>query len=276
MIGETNLHPLLRRSLGRLDISSLVFIGAGNVANHLAVALHAKGFDICQVFSRTQESAKHLAEKVNAGYTTDLSKIESAADVYIYAVSDNVLPELISKINRPNALHIHTSGSTGIEVFDGFAENYGVLYPLQTFSKYKAVDFSEIPVFVEGNSEFANSKIYEIAETLSSKIHFMDSVGREKLHLSAVFVCNFVNHLYEIGSELVQDAGVDFNVLQALIKETYEKIRTLNPYDAQTGPAVRNDQNIIKKHVELLKEKRDLAKIYELISKDIYKLKVEN
>jgi len=252
----------------------IVLIGAGNVATHLAVALNEKGVEICRIFSRTEIAAQFLAEKIGAPCTTHISELCCDADIYLYSVSDSALGDLISKINRPNALHIHTSGSTEMEVFSGFAENYGVLYPLQTFSKHKAVNFAEIPVFIEGNSDFAKNKIYEIAKILTEKLHFMNSADRKKLHLSAVFVCNFVNHLYEIGSELVQEAGVDFEVLLPLINETTEKIRTLSPREAQTGPAVRNDQNIIKKHLKLLKNKRDLAKIYELISKDILECRV--
>jgi predicted short-subunit dehydrogenase-like oxidoreductase (DUF2520 family) len=248
----------------------IVLIGAGNVATHLAVTLNEKGIEICQIFSRTEENARALAEKINAEYTTHISQLKRDADVYLYSVSDSVLPDLAKKINAPNALHIHTSGSIEMDIFADFAENYGVLYPLQTFSKHKMVSFAEIPIFIEGNNEFAKNKIYELARILTERLHFMDSAGRKNLHLSAVFVCNFVNHLYEIGAELVQDAGVNFDVLQALIKETTEKIETLAPYKAQTGPAVRNDQNIIKKHLKLLKNKRHLAKIYELISEDIY------
>jgi len=248
----------------------LVLLGAGNVASHLATALNEKGVKICQIFSRTEIAAQFLAEKIGVQYTTHISELCHDADTYLYSVSDSALPDLISKINRPNALHIHTSGSTEMEIFGGFTENYGVLYPLQTFSKHKAVNFAEIPIFIEGNNEFSHNKIYEIAKILTEKLHFMNSADRKKLHLSAVFVCNFVNHLYTIGSELVQDAGVDFEVLLPLINETTEKIKTLSPREAQTGPAVRNDQNIIKKHLKLLKHKRNLAKIYELISRDIY------
>jgi len=248
----------------------LVIIGAGNVATHLAMSLHEKGIEIRQIFSRTEESARALAERVNTGYTTQVSQIVRDADVYLYAVDDSALPDLASQINAPDALHIHTSGSTAMDVFADVAENYGVLYPLQTFSKNKAVRFAEIPVFVEGNNEFAKNKIVEIAQLLTEKLYFMDSDGREKLHLSAVFVCNFVNHLYAVGAELVQDAGVNFDVLQPLIQETAEKIKTLSPRDAQTGPAVRKDKNIIQKQLKLLENKRELAKIYELITKDIY------
>ena len=251
----------------------IVFIGAGNVANHLAVALYEKGFEICQIFSRTEESAKFLSEKIKAKYTTHLSKIDKTADIYIYSVSDSILPDLIATIQQPAALHIHTSGSTEMAIFEGFAENYGVLYPLQTFSKHKAINFTEIPVFIEGKNKFSNNKIYEIAQSLTKKIHFIDSTGRKKLHLSAVFACNFVNHMYQIGAELVKDAGVEFNILQPLINETAKKIRTLSPYDAQTGPAVRNDQQIIKEHLKLLKGKRQLAKTYELISEDIHSIR---
>jgi len=247
----------------------IVFIGAGNVANHLAKALSQRGFEICQIFSRTEASAKSLAEKINTAYTTHLNQLQRDADVYLYAVSDSALPELIEAVHLPDALHVHTSGSTSIDVFKN-AEHCGVLYPLQTFSKNKELNFAEIPVFIEAGSETAKDKIYEIARSLTSKLYFMDSEGRRKLHLSAVFACNFVNHLYEIAGELIQETGLDMQVLRPLIEETAEKIKTLSPREAQTGPAARNDRNIMAEHAKLLKDKRQLAALYELISNDIY------
>ncbi len=250
----------------------IVVIGAGNVATHLAAALYNKGFNICQVFSRTEESAISLAKKVNAGYTTCLSDVNKSADIYLYSISDSILPDLVSEIRIPDAIHIHTSGSTAMDIFRGNAVNFGVLYPLQTFSKAREVNFSVIPLFIEANNEYTYRKLEALALSLSSDVYEMSSERRKKLHLSAVFACNFVNHMYEIGSELVQDAGVDFDILQPLIKETYDKIKTMTPREAQTGPAIRNDRNIIETHMKLLNGKRNLAKIYELISNDIYSI----
>ncbi|NDV46964.1 DUF2520 domain-containing protein [Paludibacter sp. 221] len=248
----------------------IVFIGAGNVAVHLATALNEKGFDICQVFSRTQASAKHLADKIKSEYTTELSQVRKDVDVYIYSVSDNALTGIISLFQNPDTLHIHTSGSIPMSVFAGAAENYGVLYPLQTFSKVRAVDFSEIPVFIEAANRQSEEVITKMAQELTAKIHFTDSESRKKLHLSAVFACNFVNHMYEIGSELVKDAGFDFEVLRPLVEETYKKVQVLSPFEAQTGPAVRNDSNVIEKHLDLLAGKRNLDELYKFISEDIY------
>lgn len=248
----------------------VVFIGAGNVASHLSVALSQKGFDVVQVFSRTEFSAKSLAEKVEANYTTDIVQLDRSADIYIYSVSDRVLPELVPLVNAPDALHLHTSGSLSMDVFKGYAVHYGVFYPLQTFSKNRAVDFSSIPLFLEGNNQLTENRIKDIALKLSDSIYFADSEKRRKLHLSAVFACNFVNHMYELGAELVADTGFPLEVLFPLIEETAWKIKELSPYDAQTGPAVRNDRNVIDRHLAMLEHKRKLAAMYELICGDIY------
>lgn len=247
----------------------VVFIGAGNVATHLALAMSRSGFDIVQVFSRTQASACALAQQVDADYTTELSSFCRDADVYIYSVSDDALPGLISKVNIPEALHIHTSGSTAMNLFEQYASNYGVLYPLQTFSKSKDIDFSEVSFFVEGNSSDTENRIIHIARQLSDKVYVISSEDRLNLHVSAVFACNFVNHMYEVASELVEGSGIPFDVLLPLIEETLDKVKVISPYEAQTGPAVRNDIKIQEKHIEILRSKRELAAIYQMISRDI-------
>ena len=248
----------------------IVFIGAGNVATHLATGLYAKGLEIIQIYSRTEKPAEVLARKVNAGYTTDFDEVYKDADVYIYAVSDDALPGITSALKVNDTLHIHTSGSTSMGVFSGNYENAGVLYPLQTFSKNKEIDFCKIPFFIEGTDEDITSKIKELASRLSDKVFVADSEKRKKLHLSAVFACNFVNHMYEIASELVDEAGFPFDVLRPLIEETAEKINVLTPYEAQTGPAVRYDRKIIESHLEALAGKRDLSDLYDIISEDIF------
>ena len=251
-------------------MDKVIFIGAGNVACHLAPALHEAGYDIVQVFSRTEPSARNLAEQIGARFTTALAAIDPTADVYLYAVTDSALPELAARVNAPDALHLHTSGSMGLDVFAGHARHFGVLYPLQTFSKHKAVRFSEINFFIEGNDDFARRKVREMASALSRHVQELDSAGRKRMHLAAVFACNFTNHLYEIAAELLAEAGIDFRVMLPLIDETTEKIKTLSPYEAQTGPAVRNDRNITDKHLALLADKRELETIYRLLTDDIH------
>ena len=145
-----------------------------------------------------------------------------------------------------------------------------MLYPLQTFSKSKPVCLPETNFFIEGNDDFARGKVRELASALSHHVQELDSTGRRRLHLAAVFACNFTNHLYEIAAELLAEAGIDFSVMLPLIDETTAKIRTLSPYKAQTGPAVRNDRNIIDKHLALLAAKRELATIYRLLTDDIH------
>lgn len=248
----------------------IVFIGAGNVATHLATEFYQKGVEIIQVYSRTKKSAKELAEKTNADYTNDLSKIYKEADVYVYSVSDDVLFEVISNIKVADTLHIHTSGSSSLDIFFDSYYNTGVLYPLQTFSKNKKVSFSKIPFFIEGANEEKQEQIRTLASLLSEKIYIADSERRKKLHIAAVFVCNFVNHMYEIGAELIAEAGFSFDVLRPLIEETTEKISILTPYQAQTGPAVRNDRRIIEEHLQALEDKRDLADLYSIINEDIF------
>lgn len=248
----------------------IVCIGAGNVACHLASALHESGYEISQVFSRTEQSARSLAGQVGGSHTTDPAAIDPTADVYLYAVTDSVLPELAARIVAPDALHLHTSGSTGMDVFARRARHYGVLYPLQTFSKSKPVCLPETNFFIEGNDDSARGKVRELASALSHHVQELDSTGRRRLHLAAVFACNFTNHLYEIAAELLAEAGIDFSVMLPLIDETTTKIKTLSPYEAQTGPAVRNDRNIIDKHLALLAAKRELATIYRLLTDDIH------
>lgn len=252
----------------------IVIIGAGNVATHLARALQSKNFVVGQIFSRTEISAAQLASELNASFTTNLQELDREADVYFYCVKDAVLEEVIDKIEIPNALHIHTAGSLPVGIFERKPQyhRYGVFYPLQTFSKAREVNFDEIPVFVEGNSLETELEIRKIAETLSKRVFSSDSEQRKKIHLSAVFACNFVNHIFAMADELVKAAGYSFDILMPLITETVNKLNVLSPYKAQTGPAVRNDQNIIRQHLLLLENKQDFSEIYRVLSESIYRM----
>ncbi len=249
---------------------NIVIIGAGNVATHLSQSLQNAGFNIEQIYSRTESSAKTLADKLKCAYTTETHEIYPISDIYFYCVKDDVLPYLIEKNQNTNAIHIHCSGSTSIEIFNKSKNKFGVIYPLQTFSKNKIVDFSSIPVFIEASDKMVLEKLLQIANKISRKVYLADSTQRLKLHISAVFACNFVNYMYDMASDILEEAKLPFEVLIPLITETAEKIKYLSPFEAQTGPAVRFDINIISKHIETLVGSNDKLKLYEEISKQIF------
>jgi predicted short-subunit dehydrogenase-like oxidoreductase (DUF2520 family) len=246
------------------------FIGAGNLAFHLAKALHFHGFQISQVYNRTESSAKELAEITGAKFTSSLSGIESTTDVYIVAVKDSAIDEVLSQIDFQDKLVVHCSGSLPVSVLEKYTKNFGVIYPLQTFSKKREVNFSDIPVFIEANSPKNLEILRKIAGAISEKVSVADSEQRQLLHISAVFACNFVNHLYSTAGELLKTKNISFDVLKPLILETALKVQELQPFEAQTGPAVRFDKNVIDKHLEKLADAEEYQQLYELISKSIF------
>ena len=257
---------------------NVVFIGAGNVATHLSQAMKGAGFSIRQIFSRTADSAKPLADICGCGFTMDVKKILPDADLYIFSLKDDALPEIIAglstnNIPAKNGLWVHTAGSVHIDVFKGFTKHYGVIYPLQTLSKSRETDFSKIPLFVEGNTESIENEIFNITSTLSENVTRMTSEKRKHLHLAAVFASNFSNHMYAIAAQILEKQGVDYKILQPLIDETANKLHSMSPKQAQTGPAVRYDVNIIERHLSML-EDENIRKLYKIISENIAKAKL--
>ncbi len=254
----------------------ILIIGAGNVATHLSQALQKANYSIVQVYSRTEFSAKTLAEKLQCKFTTDFSEINQTAGIYFYCVKDDVLPQLIEKNPNSEAIHIHCSGSTSIDIFGSKICNYGVIYPLQTFTKEKTVNFSEIPLFIEGSDDLVLKELSLISNKISDIVIQANSEQRLQLHISAVFVCNFVNFMYDIAADILNKTELPFEVLLPLINETTEKIKYLNPYDAQTGPAVRFDKKIISKHIEALAANEEIQKLYAEISRQIFEKHKKN
>jgi predicted short-subunit dehydrogenase-like oxidoreductase (DUF2520 family) len=250
----------------------IVLVGAGNLATNMGKALFKAGYDIVQVYSRTMESAALLAEKLEAAPTNNIEEITTDADVFIFSVKDSVLPELISNVceKRQDCTFIHTAGSMPIELFKGKALSYGVLYPMQTFSKDKEVNFKEIPCFVEGSDKQTSVLISSLAETISNNVRFLSSADRKYLHLAAVFACNFANHCYALAADLLQQKNIPFDVMLPLIDETARKVHKLAPHEAQTGPAVRYDENVICKQMELLNSNLLTKEIYEKMSQSIH------
>ncbi|MBM0128600.1 Rossmann-like and DUF2520 domain-containing protein [Segatella copri] len=255
----------------------IVLIGAGNLATHLGKALHAAGHDMVQVFSRTMQSAETLASLLDAEPLTDMAQVRDDADVYIFSVKDSALEQLISQLcGGEKKVFLHTAGSMPMSVFRGKALHYGVLYPMQTFSKQREVDFSIIPCFIEANDEFALKQIEGLAGQISHRVYQLSSEDRKYLHLSAVFACNFANHCYAASQELLQQHGIPFDVMLPLIDETAAKVHGMTPKEAQTGPAVRYDENVIGKQIQLLENQPYFQKIYDCMSKSIHELESEN
>ena len=255
----------------------IVLIGAGNLATHLGKALHTAGHDMVQVFSRTMQSAETLASLLDAEPLTDMAQVRDDADVYIFSVKDSALEQLISQLcGGEKKVFLHTAGSMPMSVFRGKALHYGVLYPMQTFSKQREVDFSIIPCFIEANDEFALKQIEGLAGQISHRVYQLSSEDRKYLHLSAVFACNFANHCYAASQELLQQHGIPFDVMLPLIDETAAKVHGMTPKEAQTGPAVRYDENVIGKQIQLLENQPYFQKIYDCMSKSIHELESEN
>ena len=254
----------------------IVLIGAGNLATNLGKALLTAGHDILQVYSRTIESASVLAERVGGSPTTDIRNITKNADVYILSLKDSVLSDLIPELckGREKKVFIHTAGSVQMDIFKGMAFHYGVLYPMQTFSKDKEVDFSEIPCFIEANDEVAENKIRELLINVSEMVYELSSEHRKYLHLAAVFASNFVNHCYSMSEMILKKNHIPFDVMMPLIDETARKVHTLSPTDAQTGPAVRFDENILRNQSVLLKENPLQKDIYDRMSMSIHQMAI--
>lgn len=232
-------------------------IGRGNVGWHLSEAFRQK------------------AEVMNVNPHT-LAGLDANADLTIISVTDTAIPSILERLPELTGTVAHTSGSTGIEVFekpgcDRF-RSYGVFYPLQTFTKGKPLDYAKIPFFIEGVDAETEKTLMQTAAMVSENVVRADSGKRKALHIASVFACNFANHLWTIADDYLQDHGLDFKLLLPLIKETCGKIETLSPEKAQTGPAARNDNVIISNHIETLKkENNDNWQIYKVLSDSIIK-----
>ncbi|NDV69525.1 Rossmann-like and DUF2520 domain-containing protein [Dysgonomonas sp. 25] len=246
----------------------IIFVGAGNVATHLARGL-SDNHQVVQVYSRTVESAEALASLVGAEATTDIKALRADADIYIFSVKDAVLQELIASLPKNGGIWLHTAGSMPMALFEGYAERYGVLYPFQTFTKGRSMEWKDIPFFIEASDRDTYNKINELASSLSEKVIELSSDKRKYLHLTGVFACNFVNYMYTLSEETLQEAGLPFDVVLPLIDETCAKVHALSPADAQTGPAVRFDENVIDKHLSLISDAKT-KELYRLISDKIY------
>ncbi|MCC6723125.1 MAG: DUF2520 domain-containing protein [Saprospiraceae bacterium] len=254
----------------------IVLIGAGNVATHLGRALVEVGEEIVQVFSRSILKAGQLAEALNApSYTNSMEGLNPNADLYLVAVHDSAIGEVAAGLGKNGIwkkLVAHTSGATPMQVFREAApqlEHIGVFYPLQTFSKIKETDFSEIPICVDAAQKEDLEVLTALAQKISANVYGIDDAQRATLHLAAVFVNNFTNHLFAIGESIVKKGDLPFQILLPLIKETVAKLEAGSPKDMQTGPAVRHDEATISRHLQQLEGQSEVQEIYRLLTQNI-------
>lgn len=244
----------------------VVLIGSGNVATNLALALNGK-CHLVQVYSRSMASAEALASRVGAQATNDLSQIVTDADIYVISVVDDAITRVLETCPARGGLWVHTSGSTSIDVFKGKRTRYGVLYPMQSFSKSCPARMHEVHIFIEGCDSCATQEVKELAMLLTNNVHEITSTERERLHVAAVFACNFANHMFTLSSEVLDEAGIPFDAMLPLIKTTIAKLDNMTPTQSQTGPAARGDINVIERHLQSLSgDKHD---IYRLLSQSI-------
>lgn len=252
-----------------------VFIGAGNVANSLAPAIHSvESFEIVQIWSHTEYSASKLANRLSCAWTNDLSRVFPNADVYIYAVKDRVLADVVNQIQCENksALHIHTAGSIGTEIFGHDKEHCAVMYPFQTFSRERQISMTGVPLFIEAKSKNDELLVKKIARQISGAIYDLNLDNRRWLHLAGVFTNNFTNASFAIAQELVAKANLPHEVLLPLMHETVDKLQSLTPVQAQTGPARRGDTHVMKQQQDLLTNPK-YKQMYELMSEIIIEQK---
>lgn len=244
-------------------------VGSGNVATHLAAAIAQSEHKLQQILSRNTTYARILAQSVNAQSINQIIDLKES-DIIILAIKDEALKEEYIKQFPQDAIICHTSGSVPIDLLKR-NPNHGIFYPLQTFSKQKMVDFSQIPICLEASNEKVMKTLHRLAKSISQKVYEINSEQRKALHLSAVFACNFSNLMYDISEQLCEESGVDFNILRPLIQETAVKVQDHLPSEVQTGPAARNDKKIIEKHLQLLNHHSDFQNIYKILTDEIMK-----
>jgi predicted short-subunit dehydrogenase-like oxidoreductase (DUF2520 family) len=252
---------------------NIVLIGSGNVAAVLGRKFHAAGHQIIQVVSRNASAASELAYEWDTESANYMSLLNKSADVYIIAVSDNAIGTVADDLKLPGKVVAHTAGSVSKDILKNVTDHYGVFYPLQSVRK-EMNHLPDIPVFYEGSDDKALSGLKKLAESISYKQPVIaGSEDRMKLHVAAVVVSNFTNHLFALAEQFCKKEGIDFRQLLPLIRETVQRLQTNSPADVMTGPAFRRDEPTVQKHIEVLNEHPHLQKVYKLMTESIQQSK---
>ena len=248
----------------------ITLLGTGNVASWMVFALTKAGFSIRQIYGRTLLKCQKLASTCGAEAIDDLSKLKKDSDLYIFSLRDDAYQEVISSIPFRLPMAAITAGSVSQEILSPITDHYGVFYPYQTLTQ--GTDFSnvEVPLCIEGNTDETAHFLFDIAKKISDNVQYINDEQRKKLHLAAVFASNFSNALYGIGYDLLEQDGINPKALLPLLHNTLDKLQTLHPWQSQTGPARRNDTEVMKSHFNTLKN-TELQNIYRLLSQYIQK-----
>ena len=245
----------------------VVIIGSGNVATSLAHGLMAH-CEVAQIYSRQLSHAQALATAIGCpDVTSDLHALCPDADAYIIAVRDDAIADVIAATPDNGALWIHTSGSKPLDLFHGHRSHYGVMWPMQSFSRERVEPLDEVHFFIEASDAASLSRLRELCEAVSRHVVETDSKQRRMLHVASVFSCNFTNHMWTLASEVLADAGLPFDAMMPLIRTTVGKLEHLSPAQSQTGPAIRHDIQVMDSHMAMLDG--DKREIYHLISQSI-------
>ena len=257
----------------------ITLIGAGNVATHLGKRLKEKGHLIVEVFSRTKERAGKLANLLSAKEITDLKGLSPNADLYIVAIKDDAIATIAAQlplIIRLEKLIVHTSGATPSTVFQPYFKNYGIFYPLQTFSINKKADFEQLPICIDANSEGSLLILKKLGMSICPNIYQINDEQRAKLHVCAVFVNNFTNHLLAVAEDILTKENLTMDLLKPLIQETVNKIQEHPAGTMQTGPALRNDVQTLQSHLDFLSNYPKYQLIYQILSTSIQDFSQKN
>ncbi|MCK4569517.1 MAG: DUF2520 domain-containing protein [Bacteroidales bacterium] len=250
-------------------IQNIVIIGAGNVGRHLALSMRDSGLTISQVAGRREPSVIALADEMNTSHSLSFEDILKGQDLYILALPDQAMEEILPKLPLRDELLVHTSGSVPMSMLAPYSDNVGVFYPLQTFTGQRKIGLKEVPILIEANRIDNESRLIGLGQKLSKKVIGVNSRQRQALHIAAVFACNFSNHMYDIARQILDENQLDFELLAPLINETAAKAISLGPEKSRTGPAHRKDMQIIEKHLDLLKDNKAARELYQKISESI-------
>ncbi|KAF5066583.1 hypothetical protein DSECCO2_261810 [anaerobic digester metagenome] len=260
-------------------IRNISFAGAGNVAMHLAPALAESGFRIRHIVGLTTTHAQPLADNTGAVASTDPGIIDDTTDLLLLAIPDQAIGEFVARLKkagRYNGLIAHTSGTCPLSAISEHFGAAGVFYPLQTFSRFSTPEIRKVPVCIEADSVETETLLRQVATGISDDVRVIDSEHRALLHLSAVFACNFPNHLYVIASRILKQAGIGEDILLPLIRETALRLGDTDPLLLQTGPAVRGDLTTMQRHLHLLEDQPSILQIYKILSESIQEFEKYN
>ena len=253
--------------------SKITFVGSGNVAWHLAKAFDLAGYQIHQIISRNETSGKEMAKKYAAFFDTTPENMFADSDFVFLTIPDKAISEVLKTVKAENPIFVHCAGSCSLASIESLKKNTAVFYPLQSFTKERNLNFFEVPVFIEASDSNTFQKILNLADSISNNVKHLDSEKRLYLHLAAVVANNFTNHLLGQAEKVMAMKELPLAWLKPLVEETVKKAFELGPANSQTGPATRNDEPTLQKHLQMLESNPELKKLYTIISQDIYKSK---